>query len=192
MPKSDVAKLTVRDLLGFETTTVVNPEYPMLMFGIAVAIFLCVIVTLVWYVKDLRAKIEGQKIELDEFSKRYDNEDKDVPKWTLAAAPGSGDAPRAAAENPPIQNGAAIGLFGTHGGTAIHHYPDCQHLARTENRTNPFVLKQCSECRTRLQDKCPNLHVWTPTQAHVISDGMFEETMSSTRWGASTRRGFVA
>ena len=80
MPKGDAAMITVRDLMGFETTTVVNPEYPMLMFGIAVAILLCVIVTLVWYVNDLRAKIEDQKNELNVFLKRYDNEDKDVPE----------------------------------------------------------------------------------------------------------------
>ena len=128
LPTSDAAKITYRDLLGFENITVVNPDYPMLVIGIAVAILLCIIATLVWYVKDLRAKIEDQKIELDEFLKRYDNEDKDVPEWTLAAAPGSGDAPRAAAGDPPIRDGATVGLFGTHGGTAIHHYPDCQHL----------------------------------------------------------------
>ena len=156
--------------------------------------------TLAWYVKDLRAKIEDQKIELDEFLKRYDYEDKDVPEWTLAAAPGSGDAPRAAAGDPPIRDGATVGLFGTHGGTAIHHYPDCQHLVArkpnvfggTRNRLKPFVLKQCLECRIRLQANCPNLHAWTPMQAHVIMSGLCEEGPSATRWGDSTRRGFAA
>ena len=41
LPKGDAAMITVRDLMGFETTTVVNPEYPMLMIVIAVAILLC-------------------------------------------------------------------------------------------------------------------------------------------------------
>ena len=143
LPKSDAAKITVRGLMGFETTTVVNPEYPMLVFGVAVAIFLCVIVTLVWYVKDLRAKIEDQKNELHVFSKKYDNDDKAIPEWTLASAPGSGNAPRAAAGDPPIQDGTTVGLFGTHGGTALHHYPDCQHLVARK----PNVFTYGRRCR---------------------------------------------
>ena len=49
--------------------------------------------TLVWYVKDLRAKIEDQQIALNEFLQKYNNEDKVVPEWTPAASLGSGDAP---------------------------------------------------------------------------------------------------